>query len=122
MDGLEATRRIRQELSPMEQPAIIALTANAMLEDREACFSAGMDAHLAKPVRARDLYSALEKLGNMRRCAMMADVSTLSVNEHSGTSLPNSSWSTMASSDGNGSAGLAPPSKSNKAGLRLSLE
>jgi DNA-binding response OmpR family regulator len=87
MDGLEATRMIRQTLSPAEQPAIIALTANAMLEDREQCFGAGMDAHLSKPVRARDLYAALEKLGNVRRYALLGDSSSLSISEYSaGTS------------------------------------
>ncbi|KAI9031112.1 hypothetical protein DFJ74DRAFT_764228 [Hyaloraphidium curvatum] len=95
LDGLEATRMIRHELQPAEQPAIIALTANAMLDDRQNCFAAGMDAHVAKPVRARDLYAAIEKFGMMRRYAVMADVSALSLaSDRSGRS-----W---ASSDGQG--------------------
>jgi CheY-like chemotaxis protein len=47
MDGMEATRHIRQNHS--YQPRIIAMTANAMTEDREACFAAGMNDYIPKP-------------------------------------------------------------------------
>ncbi|GAB2536064.1 hybrid sensor histidine kinase/response regulator [Spirosoma aerophilum] len=47
MDGLEATRLIRQQAIP--QPYIIALTANAMQEDRGICLEAGMDDYVTKP-------------------------------------------------------------------------
>jgi PAS domain S-box-containing protein len=60
MDGLEATRRIR-DAHDVEQPRIIAMTANAMQGDREACLDAGMDDYLAKPVRIDDLSAALER-------------------------------------------------------------
>jgi CheY-like chemotaxis protein len=59
MDGLEATRRIRSEVSPDHQPHIIAMTASVTKEDREACADAGMDGYLSKPVRAEDLTGAL---------------------------------------------------------------
>ncbi|MGQ0843823.1 MAG: response regulator [Sporichthyaceae bacterium] len=59
MDGLEATRRIRAEVSASRQPRIVAMTASAMLSDREACLAAGMDAYLAKPVRERELRAVL---------------------------------------------------------------
>ncbi|WP_141620572.1 response regulator [Myxococcus sp. AB036A] len=59
MDGLEATRRIRQELPPKAQPWVIAMTANAMDSDREQCFSAGMDDFLGKPIRVEALTAAL---------------------------------------------------------------
>ncbi len=60
MDGFEATRRIREKLDGTPLP-IIALTANAMAGDREACLAAGMDDFLAKPVRKDELRSCLEK-------------------------------------------------------------
>jgi signal transduction histidine kinase/CheY-like chemotaxis protein len=60
MDGFEATRRIRAKLGGRRLP-IIALTANAMAGDREACLAAGMDDFLAKPVRTDELRSCLEK-------------------------------------------------------------
>jgi signal transduction histidine kinase len=58
MDGLEATRRVRASALP-RQPRIVALTANAMLEDRELCTRAGMDAFLSKPLQLGDLERCL---------------------------------------------------------------
>jgi PAS domain S-box-containing protein len=59
MDGLDASRRIRERWPGESRPRIIAMTANAMIEDREACFAAGMDDYLAKPVRPDELAAAL---------------------------------------------------------------
>jgi CheY-like chemotaxis protein len=59
MDGLEATRMIRLCLST--QPVIIAMTANAMNGDRDACLAAGMDDYLSKPVNLNELVELLEK-------------------------------------------------------------
>ena len=50
MDGLEATRRIRQERPPGTPPRIVGLSADCMLEDRQICLSAGMDDFLPKPL------------------------------------------------------------------------
>ena len=50
MDGLESTRKIRAELHAHRQPKIIAMTANAMKEDAEICFQAGMDFYISKPI------------------------------------------------------------------------
>jgi PAS domain S-box-containing protein len=61
MDGLEATRRIRAEFPPGSQPRIVAMTANAMRGDREACLAAGMDDYLSKPIRLVDLVAALRQ-------------------------------------------------------------
>jgi len=59
MDGLEATGRIRK--TDIKQPYIIAMTANAMAEDREICMQAGMDDYLSKPIRLEELMSILKK-------------------------------------------------------------
>ena len=59
MDGLEATRRLRRQLPTSRQPRVVAMTANAMAEDRERCLAAGMDDYLAKPVRREQLAAAL---------------------------------------------------------------
>jgi len=58
MDGLEATRRIRQLAEGRKLP-IVAMTANAFEEDRRRCVEAGMDDFLAKPVEAEDLYRVM---------------------------------------------------------------
>jgi CheY-like chemotaxis protein/HPt (histidine-containing phosphotransfer) domain-containing protein len=65
MDGLEATRRIREmERTTSRRPmTVIAMTANAMMGDRERCLVAGMDDYLAKPVRPEALQVAVEKWG-----------------------------------------------------------
>jgi two-component system, sensor histidine kinase len=60
VDGYEATRRIRAQLAGKPLP-IIALTANAMAGDREACLAAGMDDFIAKPIRQVDLHAALKR-------------------------------------------------------------
>jgi signal transduction histidine kinase/DNA-binding response OmpR family regulator/HPt (histidine-containing phosphotransfer) domain-containing protein len=58
VDGLEATRRIRARW-PDRALRIVAMTANAMEGDREACIEAGMDDYLAKPIRPAELAAAL---------------------------------------------------------------
>ncbi|MCB1646573.1 MAG: response regulator, partial [Pseudomonadales bacterium] len=60
LDGLEATRQIRT-LPALHQPYIIAMTANAMMEDRSTCAEAGMDDFIAKPVRIGDVSAALSR-------------------------------------------------------------
>lgn len=60
MDGLEATRRIRDTIPADRQPWIIGVTANAMSGDSDICFKAGMDGYVAKPVRPAELAQALE--------------------------------------------------------------
>jgi signal transduction histidine kinase/DNA-binding response OmpR family regulator/HPt (histidine-containing phosphotransfer) domain-containing protein len=63
MDGLEATQRIRIDLPAERQPRIVALTANAMREDQEACLAVGMDDYLSKPVHPASLRMALSRSG-----------------------------------------------------------
>jgi PAS domain S-box-containing protein len=67
LDGLDATRRIVERWPAESRPHIVAMTANALPEDREACFAAGMDDYVAKPIRPEELVAALKRakpLGN----------------------------------------------------------
>jgi signal transduction histidine kinase/CheY-like chemotaxis protein len=66
MDGLDATRSIRQ-LAQVIQPHIIAMTANAMEGDREMCIAAGMDDYVSKPIRVNELVEALLKAERKQR-------------------------------------------------------
>jgi CheY-like chemotaxis protein len=61
LDGLDATRQICARWPAEARPRIIAMTANAMAEDREACFAAGMDDYVAKPIRPEELAQALNR-------------------------------------------------------------
>ncbi len=63
LDGLDATRRIRDAASGALNPRvpIIAMTANAMQGDKELCLGAGMDDYLSKPVQPRELAKVLDR-------------------------------------------------------------
>ena len=64
LDGFEATAAIRwrEQTSALPRTPIIALTARAMEEDREACIEAGMDGYLSKPIMIDEFYDALSQL------------------------------------------------------------
>jgi signal transduction histidine kinase/DNA-binding response OmpR family regulator len=62
MDGIEATRCIREWFPPEKRPAIIAMTAHAMQGDREWCISAGMDDYIGKPVQVQELIDKLKRI------------------------------------------------------------
>ena len=59
MDGCTATRKIRSQTGSLDVPYIIALTASAMREDVDACYAAGMNDILTKPIRIQDVHDAL---------------------------------------------------------------
>ncbi|HKC35581.1 MAG TPA: response regulator [Chitinophagaceae bacterium] len=59
MDGLEATKKIRSKAGA--QPVIIAMTANVLQGDRDACLQAGMDDYTSKPINLDELLQQLEK-------------------------------------------------------------
>ena len=67
LDGLDASRRICERWPAEARPRIIAMTANAMPEDREACFAAGMDDYVAKPIRPTELAEALPHASDRSR-------------------------------------------------------
>jgi CheY-like chemotaxis protein len=80
MDGLEATRVIRQkEIVSGEHQPIIALTAHAMKGDEEKCLAAGMDGYLAKPLRPQELDKVLDKYLFIRKIAHQEDPSLRSI-------------------------------------------
>jgi two-component system, sensor histidine kinase and response regulator len=63
MDGLEATACLReQEKATGKHIPIIAMTANAMVGDKEQCLQAGMDAYVSKPLSVKDLFATIEGL------------------------------------------------------------
>ena len=67
MEGLEATRQIGQRWSEGARPRIIAMTANVMKEDQEACAAAGMEDYLSKPIKVEQLVSALRRCHTLSR-------------------------------------------------------
>ncbi|MBC7919239.1 MAG: PAS domain S-box protein [Rhodoferax sp.] len=71
MDGYTATRTIRSELGLVDLP-IIAITANAMASDREACIAAGMDDHIGKPFDLPKLVGMLQRYAGHKGASAMA--------------------------------------------------
>jgi len=71
LDGIETTKRIREREAgqPGRRTAILALTANTLAEDRYACFEAGMDGFLIKPLDREKLADALAGLAASRHLA-----------------------------------------------------
>jgi CheY-like chemotaxis protein len=71
LDGIETTKRIRAREAGqrVRRTPILALTANALVEDRYACFEAGMDGFLMKPLDRDKLAEALKGLAKMRHIA-----------------------------------------------------
>jgi CheY-like chemotaxis protein len=60
LDGLSAAKQIRASQSPLKKvPRIFAFTANAFVEDRQACLAAGMDGALTKPVTLEQLHGLI---------------------------------------------------------------
>jgi PAS domain S-box-containing protein len=61
MDGLEATREIRAAEGSLRHTPVVALTAAATLGEREACFAAGMDGYLSKPLDVERLFDVVRR-------------------------------------------------------------
>jgi signal transduction histidine kinase/CheY-like chemotaxis protein len=80
MDGLEATRRIREsEEQGDSHIPIIAMTAHALTGDREKCLAAGMDGYAAKPLRIKALYGEIARFFPVQE---LADTAAVTVPEH----------------------------------------
>lgn len=62
MDGLTATRLIRQDGNISLQPQIVAMTANVMPEDIQNCLAVGMNDHISKPIRVEEIARTLNRL------------------------------------------------------------
>jgi len=60
LDGIQATKRIREELLPSQQPHIVAMTANALVGDRESYLANGMDDYVSKPIKVEELSRILQ--------------------------------------------------------------
>ncbi len=75
MDGFEASREIRRLSLP--QPAIIAVTANALIGERERCLNAGMDDYLSKPFQAEQLVAVVVKWVEIRQGPKSREASTV---------------------------------------------
>ena len=60
MDGITATKLIRSMTTP--QPYILAMTADVMPEEQEACLVAGMNHYIGKPVRVQELVEVIKRL------------------------------------------------------------
>ncbi|MFD2612397.1 PAS domain S-box protein [Paenibacillus gansuensis] len=65
INGLEATRIIKEKLEPGNCPRIVAVTANALKGDREKCMEAGMHDYVSKPVKREDLNKILRQYKNL---------------------------------------------------------
>jgi CheY-like chemotaxis protein len=82
VDGLEATRRIRQIESSAGKPnriPIVALTAEAIAGDRERCLAAGMDGYVSKPINPVDLFAELARLAHLHRRGSNSEIPKFAV-------------------------------------------
>ena len=95
LDGLDASRRICERWPADVRPRIIAMTANVMPEDRDACFTAGMDDYLAKPIRPNELGEALSRARPLRNTRTPSA-------EDAGASLDASAIESLRELDGEG--------------------
>jgi|SRR5690242_6452434 CheY-like chemotaxis protein len=80
MDGLEASRQIRS--LNQRQPIIVAVTANALVGERERCLQAGMDDYLSKPFQAEQLVTLVKKWIAVRHVSDTSPLSSPGQQQH----------------------------------------
>jgi PAS domain S-box-containing protein len=88
MDGIAATKHIRQQLPASQQPYIIAMTAHALTGIREWIIENGMDDYLSKPVRIEDLEQRLQQVARQRRVGTTTDQLAVQMGAHTHATLP----------------------------------
>ena len=78
LDGLQTLKRLRQSDCAMTDVSVIALTADAMIGDKEKYLNAGFDGYVAKPINERDLISEASRILGINRADVRADWSAVS--------------------------------------------
>ena len=73
MDGLSATKALRASKCQNRETPVIAMTANAMMGDRETCLAAGMSDYISKPIDPRALYTAIARAASISRARQKGD-------------------------------------------------
>ena len=81
MDGMTATRKIRELKSENRNVPIIAITAHALMGDKEKCLEAGMDDYLSKPIRSQVLIQKIDKWLNVQVDTKKAEDKSISLNK-----------------------------------------
>jgi PAS domain S-box-containing protein len=95
MDGYEATRAIRNLDSEKSKVAIVAMTANAMKEDRDRCLDCGMDDYVSKPIRKEDLAQKIaewEQKISSKNVHIVTEDSACSLDIHKYDDVPLIDW------------------------------
>jgi PAS domain S-box-containing protein len=94
LDGFAATREIRHREGDSRHTVIIALTANALKEDRQLCLQAGMDDYLSKPILKHQLADRLEHWGGVISAMATEFAGSLGMDSTSAARMPLASWMT----------------------------
>jgi CheY-like chemotaxis protein len=84
VDGIEATRRVREMEGDERHTPIVAMTAHAMSGDKEKCLKSGMDDYIAKPIRPSDLLDMVEKWTQSQKDSTKREMTSTSTGRGTG--------------------------------------